>query len=188
MKVDWLIIATIAGPLVGVLFGVFLNRIIERRAQLTAYLGHVSAHRLKQADGTPYDVFTHSVVILNSGGKPATNVRLVHRILPSFSILPDIEHHVEDLPAGGKEIVFPTLVPKEQITISYLYFPPVTWDQINGPIKSDEGLANIIQVLPTRQYPKWFNRVVVGLMLIGLIAIIYVIFIILRWLILLGAT
>ena len=38
----------------------------------------------------------------------------------------------------------PTLVPNEQVTISYLYFPPTTWKQINGPVKSDEGLARVL--------------------------------------------
>ena len=80
--------------------------------------------------------------------------------------------------AGRAGLVMPTLVPNEQVTISYLYFPPTTWKQINGPVKSDEGLARVLQVLPTEQYPMWFNRLAAGLILIGLIALVYVLFVI----------
>lgn len=72
--VDWSIVATIAAPLITLVAGALLNRAIENRPRLLTYLGHVSAHRLTQADGTPYDVFTHSVVLRNSGRRPANNV------------------------------------------------------------------------------------------------------------------
>ena len=61
-------------------------------------------------------------------------------MLPDFTIWPEIQHHVEDLPGSGREIVIPTLVPGEQITVSYLYFAPVTFDQINAGIRSRKGL------------------------------------------------
>ena len=68
--------------------------------------------------------FTHSVVLRNSGRRPATNVRLAHPYLPDFNVFPSVGYRVENLPGGGREIVMPTLVPNEQVTISYLYFPP----------------------------------------------------------------
>ncbi len=188
MNIDWNIVAAIAAPLIALFVGAVLNRAIESRPRLVTYLGHVSAHRLKRDDDSWNDVYTHSVVLRNSGRRPATNVRLAHTYLPNFNVYPDVEQHVEDLPGGGKEIVIPTLVPNEQVTISYLYFPPITWNQINGQIKSDEGLARVLQVLPTQQYPKWFNRLAAGLMLIGLITVIYVVFIIVGRLLQLGAT
>ena len=174
MTIDWNIVATVASPIIALFVGALIDRVIERRTRLITYLGHVGAHTLKQQDGTPMHVYTHSVVLRNSGRRPATNVRLAHPYLPDFNVLPDMGHHVEDLPGGGKEIVFPALVPNEQVTVSYLYFPPVTWDRINGAVKSDEGLARVLQVLPTRQYPRWFNRTAAILMLAGLVAIVYV--------------
>ena len=117
-------------------------------------------------------------LLRNSGRRPATNVRLAHPYLPDFNVFPSVGYRVENLPGGGREIVMPTLVPNEQVTISYLYFPPTTWKQINGPVKSDEGLARVLQVLPTEQYPMWFNRLAAGLILIGLIALVYVLFVI----------
>lgn len=186
MAIDWSIVATITAPILALLMGAILNRAIESRPRLVTYLGHVSAHRLRNNDGSPNDVYTHSLVIRNSGRKPATNVRLSHAYLPNFNVFPDIEHRVEELPGGGKEIVIPSLVPGEQVTISYLYFSPVTWNQINGQIKSDEGLAKVLHVLPTQQYSKWFNRLALLLMLGGLVAGFYVLFLVGQWLLHLG--
>ena len=72
--------------------------------------------------------------------------------------------------------VIPTLIPDEQVTISYLYFPPTTWDKINGHIKSDEGFARVVKVLPTVQPPKWLIRLSASLALLGLTALIYILF------------
>ena len=82
-------------------------------------------------------------------------------------------HHVDTLLDGSKEIVIPTLVPSEQITISYLYFPPLTVAQVNGGIKSDQGFAHQIPVLLQRQYPKWFNILAIALFLFGLSFALY---------------
>ena len=78
--------------------------------------------------------------------------------------------------AGGRDIVIPTLVPGEQITISYLYFPPVTVAQVNAGIKCDQGFAQAIPVLLQRQYPRWFNAVVSVLLLLGLISGFYLLY------------
>jgi len=173
MTIDWNVVATIAAPLIALFVGAALNRAIENRPRLVTYLGHASSHRFLQQDGSPGHVFAHSVVLRNSGRKSAENVRLSHSILPDFNIYPDVDHRAIDLPGGGKEIVIPHLVPGEQITISYLYVPPTTWNQINGPIKSDEGLAKVVQVLPTQQYPRWFNLLIQVLVIVGLITLLY---------------
>ena len=68
------------------------------------------------------------------------------------------------------------MVPGEEVTVSYLYFPPVTVAQINSGIRSDEGFAHAIPVLLQRIYPKWFTRMAAALMLIGLISLVYVVF------------
>jgi hypothetical protein len=82
-------------------------------------------------------------------------------------------YRVEPTPGGGTDLVFPTLVPGDQVTISYLYFPPITWGQINGTTKSDEGLAKIIHVLPTQQYSPWIIRLLFLLTCVGAVSIIY---------------
>ena len=175
MTVEWSTYAAIAVPIFTLFAGVFLNRVTERRPRVVTYLGHISAHRVPQKDGTFVDVFTHSVVLKNSGRLPARNVRISHANLPNFNVFPQVNLTTENLPDGGSDIVIPTLVPGQQITISYLYFPPTTWQDINVSVRSDEGFAKVLNVLPMVQYPKWFNAIAAGFMLIGLSTLLYLI-------------
>lgn len=179
MTIDWMLVATIAAPIIALFVGVALNRTFERRPKLITYYGHVSEFKLQDEHKTP--VFTHSVVVRNAGGRAASNVRLGHNVLPNFQVIPSVNFQREDLPSGGSEILIHTLVPGEQITVSYLYFPPLTWSQINTYVKSDQGLAKVLNVLPTVQLPKWQLFVLRLLVLIGLIASVYLIINLFTW-------
>ena len=182
MNIDWVLITTLAAPLIALVVGILLNRKLNRPV-VTTYLGHISTHRV---DAQPHNVFTHSVVIQNNGWRAASNVRITHSNVPglSVSVLPDVTYQVSDLPGGGREILFPSLVPGEQVTVSYLYFPPVTIDQINRAwVKSDEGLAKVIQVIPMKQYPQWVNRLMAVLFFAGTISLLYVLVVLVRWLV-----
>ncbi|HAT9718361.1 TPA: hypothetical protein ACK8SK_000240 [Legionella pneumophila] len=93
------------------------------------------------------NVHTHAVVVRNDGKLPTKNVRLGHNFLPNYNIYPNIKFELTNLPNGGKEISFPILVPNEQVTISYLYFAPTVYTDINTHVKSDDGLAKVISVI-----------------------------------------
>lgn len=173
MVTDWHLVAQIAVPIATLFIGAWVNRWFEKRPALISYFGHVSAFKYSLQDGKQVDIYTHSVVLRNSGRRSATNVRLRHHVLPDFQIIPSVEHRVVELTAGAKEILIPTMVPGEQLTVSYLYFPPLTYAGINAGIRSDEGFASAIPVLLQRQYPKWFGRVMFVLALIGAGSIIY---------------
>jgi hypothetical protein len=177
MVINWSAVATIAAPIIALFVGVWINRRFENRPVLISYFGHVAAFRTTPPSGQPIFVHTHAVVLRNVGRRSATNIRLRHNVLPDFIIWPELQHHIEDLPGGGgREIVIPTLVPGEEITVSYLYFPPVTVAQVNTGIRSNEGFARQIPVLLQRVYPKWFNLMVTALMLIGLVSLVYIAF------------
>lgn len=129
-------------------------------------------------------VHTHAVVVRNAGKMTAHNVRLGHNILPpNFSVFPAIRHRVHTFRGGGSEIVFPTLVPEEQVTTTYLYFPPVTWNQINTYVRSDEGLARFINVLPTPQAPFWLLRTGWALLFLGTVAGIYLAYLLVQFIV-----
>jgi len=176
MPIDWPIIATIAAPIVALFAGVWINRRFESRPILISYFGHVAAFVHHPASGDPINVHTHAVVLWNTGRRSATNVRLHHTVLPDFNIWPQLNHTVETLSDGSRDIVIPTLVPGEQITISYLYFAPLTVTQVNAGIKHDRGFAKEIPVLLQRQYPRWFNFTGASLMLVGLVSIVYLLY------------
>lgn len=181
MNIDWSVIATIAAPLLALVAGAALNHFVEMRPRMISYLAHASAFRSNRPDGGPIHVHTHSIVLRNAGRKSAMNVRLGHNQLPDFQVFPDVQHQVLDLPNGGKEILFPVIVPQKQITISYLYFPPVTWGQINTHVESDEGPVKVITVLPQPQYSKWLINSLRLLIVVGGISLLYLIYMFVRW-------
>lgn len=181
MNIDWNVVANIAGPIIALFVGVWVNRRFESRPALISYFGHVSSFRHTPPGGKPLVIHTHSVVLRNAGRRAATNVRLSHVVLPDFNIWPAVAYHPEDLPAGGRDIVIPTLVPGEQIMISYLYFPPLTVGQVNAGIKCDQGFAHAIPVLLQRQYPRWFNATASVLILLGLVSGIYLLYQAVLW-------
>lgn len=150
MNLDPEIIAKILGPLLSLLVGGLIKRYTEARSRVVSFIGHASAFTLQGEN--PAVIYTHSVVVRNTGRKSATNVRLTHAVLPiNITVYPPVQYSIERNPEGAGEIVIPVLVPKEQVTISYLYFPPLLWSQINVNTKSDEGFAKIISVIPVPQ-------------------------------------
>ncbi len=173
MTIEWGALATIAAPIIALFVGVWVNRKFESRSVLISYFGHLAAFRTTLPNGQPIHVHTHAVVLRNAGRRSATNVRLHHSTLPNFNIWPSVVYRTENLPDGTQDILIPTLVPGEEIVVSYLYFPPLTAAGINAGIKSDQGFARAIPVLLQRQYPKWMNRLVAVLLLIGVIATFY---------------
>lgn len=182
MSIDWNVIATIAAPIIALFIGAFIDRTLQNKPKVISYLGHVSGILLTRCD-KPFKVHTHSLVLRNSGRKTAKNVRIGHNTLPDFQVYPDIEYKIVDLPGGQKDILFPKLIPQKQLTITYLYFPPLTFDQINTHIESDEGPAKVITVLPTPQLPKWLTTILWVLIVYGIIGVIYTFYTFFRWII-----
>ena len=175
MTVDWNIVIQIATPIIALFIGAILRNMLESREKLISYLGHVSTFRVNPTDPTqqPYSVNTHSVIIKNTGRKAATNVRLGHAVLPNMMVYPDVEYRLNQLPGGGSEILFPSIVPRKEITVSYLYFPPITWDQINTHIESDRGPAKVVNVLLQPQIKPWQIRTVWFFIICGIIGCLY---------------
>ena len=179
------LVITIAMPIVIFFLGMLINHLTENREKLISYIGYISSHKLDPIGESkiPIIIHAHSVIIRNNGKKAAKNVRLGHNFLPSINVHPDTEYSIKDLPGGGKEIFFPTLIPKKEVTISYIYFPPVTWNNINTHIESDEGPAkNVTGLLQTQPKPIVLKAFWV-LVIIGIVATLYVAVEIVKWLI-----
>ena len=174
--VDWQLFVTVAAPILTLFVGVWVNRRFESRPVLLSYWGHVSSFNYQQGNGASGVVHTHSVVIRNVGRRAATNVRLSHTHLPDFNIWPRVQYQLEEVPNSGKDIVIPAVVPNQQLSISYLYFPPITFADVNAGVKCNEGFATQIPVLLQRQYPDWFNYAAAVLMIVGMTVLIYGLF------------
>ena len=89
-------------------------------------------------------------------------------------VWPLVHHTVTRGQGSSAEICIPVLVPNEQVTISYLYFPSLLWNQIAGPIKSDEALAKAIQtIFPTSPPPRVVMWIIWILIFVGASTIVY---------------
>jgi hypothetical protein len=168
--------AIIIAPIATLFIGVALNRFIEDRPRLISYISNTFgiSINLPESDGKTYRVHSHSITIRNTGRKAAKNVRIGHNVLPNFQVLPaGMQYEVLTTPDGKKEIVFSTLVPKEQVIVNYLYYPPLTVVNINTIEKFDDGFAKRLPVLITRQYSKRFNFFAATMFLIGIATVIY---------------
>ena len=142
MSIEWDLVIKIAVPLGTLLLGKYLDRWLAKRPKLISYLVHASAFTIRgENQGV---IHTHAIVVRNAGREAASNVRIGHYILPDqYQLFPAVPHTVERDPsgAGAAEIVIPQLVPGEQVTVSYLYTPPLLSNQINA-------YTNRTQVLP----------------------------------------
>jgi len=174
MEINWLVVATITAPILALFLGVALDRFLKRKPKVQYYLGNVSAFQLRT--GSRSQIYTHSIVVMNIGRKTAKEVQIGHNYLPpDFNIYPLKEYEIVEID-GGKNIRIPTLIPKETITISYLYFPPCTWHQVNTSVKHEDGIAKKMSVFPAQIYPKWQLGIFGMFLLVGIISPIYLLY------------
>jgi len=169
--VDIEVIGKILAPTITAVVGFIVKRYLEARPKLITWLIHAAAIPLKNENNTI--VNTHSIVVRNSGKKTAHNVRVGHNFLPAFQIYPQLSHEVINGSDNSAEIVIPTLVPGEQINISYIYFPPDTWNGVHSYCKSDEMSAKVLNVIPALQLNKLQLSVIWGLMFVGASTLVY---------------
>jgi hypothetical protein len=174
---NWQPVATISAPIIAFFIGFAVNRWLEKRPKLLSFRSHANAVQVNPPSGAPFRVHTHSVVVRNAGRASASNVRLAHEVLPSnFSVYPSVEYSVVELPGGGADIVFPKLVPGEQVSVTYLYYPPTLADHVNTGCRSDEGFAKIVTVLWFPQRPLWQRATALVLMSAGVVGILSVVY------------
>jgi hypothetical protein len=177
MAINWDLAARIAAPALSGLVSFAVGRWSERRPRLVVYLPYASAFVVPVEGRPPMGVHTHAVVIRNVGRRTATNIRVPHFFLPdSYTLWPAVAFRVEDVPNAGRDIVIPSLVEGQQVTINYLYGPPVLAENVTDTarIRSDEGFARVITVLPTPLPSLWKVRLIQALTLTGFVASLYI--------------
>lgn len=173
--------ATIFGPILALVLGFVLDRALRERPRLIAYISAVFSIKLPappagvQPPGGTI-VNTHTLIVRNSGRKPAHNVLISHMVPQptNFQVFPlTVQYEQIELPSGGTAIKIPLLVQREQITINYLYYAPMTVGNVMTNIKSDEGSASFVKVLLRQQTPTWLNWITGLCALVGLSTVIY---------------
>ncbi|MDF1680256.1 hypothetical protein [Ponticaulis sp.] len=168
MEIDWNLVVQIIIPLVAAFFGAVAFQVIERKPKLNAWFLHAGATKVKDMN-----FYTHVIVLKNAGRKTASGVRISHHALPDFSIYPDTEYKIIELPGGGKEIFLDSLVPGQSINVSYLYYAPLRLEQIHNGIRFADGVATQIPIRATPIVSKQVEITAGILMLVGFITLIY---------------
>lgn len=173
---DTEVIAKLAAPVITAILGFILKSYFEAKPKLVTYLVHASEIPLHDEKKSKVNI--HSIVVSNAGKRTANNIRLGHNFLPiSFQLYPQLTHEVTRNENESAEILIPTLVPGEQVNISYLYWPPVTWNQIHSYCKCDETNAKYLNVAPTQQLNKIQKSLIWSLIFIGASTVVYWLFI-----------
>ncbi len=176
MGTDWNLVLFIAFPV-----WIILNLFWQRRPRLIAYCS-LPASFPGSGEGPPDELRSHSLLLVNVGRADAFQVRISHHTLPAFeflypkkfSVSPDFRYEVQPAATGGADIVIPVLASQQQITITYLYRPPLTLEQIHGEIGSKAGAAKQVGVLPVAEYPWWLGFL--GVQLLEITVVIGVIY------------
>ena len=84
-----------------------------------------------------------------------------------YTIVPNIDHEIRTGPKGEWLMDIPYIGPRETVTVQILNGPNI------DTVRSLEGPAKIVDVIHQRVFPKWFNAVVLVLMLVGLVTLAY---------------
>jgi len=177
------VIAIIIAPLIAAVFISIFARWFTEKPRLLTYLSNTSAIRLKTPEGKDFQVHTHTIIVKNQGRKPAINVKLGHITLPAFDIYPSTEHSINQLPDGSKEILIPRIVPKQQLRVNYLYYPPLIWSKINSYTLSDEGYAKVVNMQLSPQPSKFLIGIFGLLSLVGISTVAYLLILLAKWII-----
>jgi len=166
---DWSALIKAVWSVALLVIGAGLQKLLERKPHVTYYVGPWSAF----VGSSPTTFHTHWIVIKNLGKKSATDVRVRHELrTETFYVIPQIPHSDPDMPGGGFEIVFPRLVPQEEVAISYMHSQP--FNNFRGQITHADGSAVEAAAILRPGYPAWLTSLVVLLALVGLIAILFV--------------
>jgi len=172
--IDYALWMQIGLPLATAALGGWAVHAFERRAKLIVYYGHAARHRARLKDQDDITINTHTTVLQNSGSKSAEKVRIFHALLPTnYEVQPATRHQVITHDDDSGEIEIERIDPGEQYTISYLYFPPTTIATINSRVLMKDGRVRVMNVLPSRMFPRWLNRTAAALLLVGAVTVIY---------------
>lgn len=129
--------------------------------------------RSKDGKSPPIVVNSHSLTVKNTGRLSATNVRVSHVVDAGFSVFPPLPYQTREVPDGGFEVLFPKLPPGDAVTLSYIYAPPLTWQEFQTGVRSDEQVGRAVSVLPANKPPRWIFASAVGLQIVGAVTLLY---------------
>ena len=163
----------------GILIWVFSRRLRAGRG-LRAFVTDSAVFNVQNADGTYYQLHTHTFVFRNTTNRTLSNLRIGHSFLPHFQVHPNLHHHVANS-GRGQEIVVSEVAPGQQVSIVYLYYPQHLGMPINTYVRAGHRAVEMSGHLPAGNNPGWVAWLVRLVNLALLAAFVYGAYRILQW-------
>lgn len=171
---DYMSVVTVVAPIVAAVGGYFGKRALDLKPRVVAFMASANSVVMGKGTDTETTIHSHVLIIRNDGGLAARDVRITHDIFPpGLSVYPGIEYRAFENPQGQTELQFPLLAPGQQVSVSYMYFPPLIWPQINCDVYSENGRAERVTLLPKPKPARWIVSLRYVLMFTGAWALIY---------------
>lgn len=159
------------GAALGFLAGWAL-KYVGPKSQVVYWFPHASFFPLpQQGSQNPLQLITNTVIVQNLGRHPAKNVEVVYSTVPThLTMTPSRTYTQGTTPPGYHVITVPSLGHNEGFTIEVLGIgtaPAVM------SVRSEDGAAKMMAVMPQRIWPWWVNWSVGILMLAGAVFLLY---------------
>jgi hypothetical protein len=118
-----------------------------------------------------FNIHTGSLIVLNTGRIPATEVEVTFNWQPpNYNIWPVRPHDTYTSPDNRFTLKFANLAPKEQFLVEQISPQPLP--QIMS-VRCKECVGKAINMRPTVVFPGWFIALLWGLIFLGATSVIY---------------
>jgi hypothetical protein len=128
-------------------------------------------------------VHTQSLMIRNAGKQTATNVEMVFNWKPACINVWPSRHFTEHTESDNRYVmIFDSLAPNENLSCEIF---SVNADlPVLLTVRSDQCVAQTINMYPQPVVPNWQRRIAIALMLAGLALVVYAMILLLQFLVL----
>lgn len=164
-----------------------INKLLKRKNPIRISYLLSTTGKISLPNSTPSFALinTHTIIVCNPYNRLVKDIR-IQNYLPQellndgfksiseiITIFPSTEYEIKKIDDSTvEEIIFSKLIPKESITITYMYKPTVYFHQFNISVKSDDGFAKPTKYAPQILYPNWLNILLLILIMVGSVTVI----------------
>jgi len=160
----------VATGVVSLLVGLAL-RSLEPKIKIVWWSPHRFLFKIPIQSNPPANLFTHAITVQNLGRKSAEWVEIVHKTKPDFFMLePALNYKETQNPSGEHVIKIESLGPREFFTVEFLSYTAIAELLF---IRTEVGHAQFITIQPQRSFPRWVQRTLSTITVIGLGFVVY---------------
>jgi hypothetical protein len=155
--------------------GIAVKSFLERRPRVLVFYGSRGTHELSPPGQPSIKLNAHNVIVRNSGTKTAENVRVPHISVATHHVHPpSANYSISTNSSGVTELLFPKLVPGEEVVVSYLYPTSSFAGQISSlPVRHDEALAEALDSIVQPVLKPWQSIGAHSMFWLGVVAAAY---------------